>query len=187
MKQLYSILFVVMLMLPTHGLTMEIEGVTIPESVQLENRNLNLNGAGIRTKLFFDIYIGALYLEQKSSDAKEIINSNGTKRIVMHFLYDEVSREKLINGWNEGFEKNQSKEQMGLLRERLDQFNALFATAYKDNRIIFDLLSDGLSKVQINGTDTGQIAGADFQQALLAVWLGKKPADKGLKQSLLGH
>jgi hypothetical protein len=33
----------------------------------------------------------------------------------------------------------------------------------------------------------GVIEGADFMQALWAVWLGEKPADSGLKKGMLGR
>lgn len=33
----------------------------------------------------------------------------GAKRVAMHFLHDEVSQERLIDAWNEGFENNQSE------------------------------------------------------------------------------
>ena len=34
--------------------------------------------------------------------------------------------------------------------------------------------------------DKGRIEGADFHSALLKVWVGEKPAQADLKQSLLG-
>lgn len=52
---------------------------------------------------------------------------------------------------------------------------------------MFDFLSNGTTEAIINDKQAGIIAGADFQQALISAWLGKKPADKGLKQSLLAH
>jgi hypothetical protein len=181
------ILFITaVLLLPGAGQAAKIEGVPLPETIQLEGKTLHLNGAGIRTKFFFDIYVSGLYLEQPSSSATEIIGSNSTKRLTMDILYDEVSREKLTDGWEHGFKKNQSKKMMAALRRRLDSFNALFVTARKGDSMIFDFLSDGTTRIKFNGYDKGSIDGADFQQALLAVWLGKNPADQDLKDSLLG-
>jgi hypothetical protein len=104
----------------------------------------------------------------------------------MDFLYGKVTQEKLTTGWNQGFKKNQPDKKMRALRKRLDRFNSFFITAHKGDRIMFDFLSDGRTRVQINGSIKGVISGADFQQALLAVWLGKKPADRDLKKILLG-
>jgi len=32
----------------------------------------------------------------------------------------------------------------------------------------------------------GTVKGLDFKKALFAIWLGKKPADSGLKDGMLG-
>jgi hypothetical protein len=48
------------------------------------------------------------------------------------------------------------------------------------------LLPRGDTRVWINDAQRGTVQGADFQRALLRVWLGNKPADTDLKQALLG-
>ncbi|MFQ5581873.1 MAG: chalcone isomerase family protein [Mariprofundaceae bacterium] len=163
----------------------EVEGITVPNQATVDGQALVLNGAGVRTKFFFDIYVGALYLPAKTQDAKQAIDGKGPKRVTMHFLYDEVSTKKLTDGWTEGFEKNQSKDAMAKLRPRLDQFNTMFDDAYKADVFIFDFLANGDTRVTLKGELKGTIAGEDFGQALLAVWLGRKPADKGLKEAML--
>lgn len=178
-----SLLMLVLFALPLWAA--EIEGVAVADSVEVAGKSLKLNGAGIRTKFFFDIYIGALYLPQAATSAEQALSAPGPKRMTMIFLYDEVSREKLVNGWIEGFEKNQSEEAMAKLKGRLDQFNAMFADGRKGDRFIFDFLQDGSTVVTLKGKRSGIIEGGDFQRALLEVWLGNKPADKDLKSAML--
>jgi hypothetical protein len=137
--------------------------------------------------MFFDIYVGALYLPSKAATTAEALDMPGPKKVTMTFLYKEVDREKLVNGWDEGFRQNQSAEAMAKLQERLQQFNGLFVTARKGDVFIFDFLADGSTRVTLNGEQTGSIPGADFQKALLTVWLGDKPADKDLKKGMLGE
>ncbi|MDQ6982480.1 MAG: chalcone isomerase family protein [Mariprofundus sp.] len=187
MKYIRLLFLTALLLLPALSPAVEIEGVALPDTIQLQGKTLQLNGAGIRTKFFFDIYVGGLYLEQHETSAKAIIADTGNKRITMNFLYAEVDKEKLTDGWDEGFDKNQSDERMQKLKDQLASFNALFTTAHRGDSIVFDLFSDGSTHISFNGTEKGEIKGLDFQQALLAVWLGKKPADKGLKKSMLGH
>ncbi|NOX76798.1 MAG: chalcone isomerase, partial [Gammaproteobacteria bacterium] len=55
--------------LPVGGYALEVAKVNIPEQIKLADTTLTLNGAGIRSKFFFDIYVGALYLPQKTRDA----------------------------------------------------------------------------------------------------------------------
>lgn len=174
-------------MMGEHARAMEVEGVHVADTVQLEGRTLLLNGAGIRTKFFFDIYIGALYLNNRTTEAEQVINEKGTKRVWMHFLYDEVSKEKLVKGWVSGFENNTKKVDMAALQTRLNKFNGFFSDMKKGDNVVYDFLRSGTTNVTINGKSAGSIEGVDFQQALLTVWLGKKPADSDLKEGMLGE
>jgi len=164
----------------------EIAGVTLNDEISTGGTTLLLNGAGVRSKFFIKIYVGGLYLPSKSHSAAEILAMQGPNRVVMHFLYDEVSRDKLVDGWTEGFEKNQDKAAMDRLRTRLDRFNALFETVHSSDVIELHYLPEKGTVVRIKGADKGVIEGADFNHALLAVWLGEEPADSDLKEALLG-
>ncbi|MDX8410816.1 MAG: chalcone isomerase family protein [Mariprofundaceae bacterium] len=173
-------------LLPVSISAAEVEGVTLPEQVEVAGQKLVLNGAGVRSKFIFDIYVGALYLPSKTRDAGKAIAMAGPKRVTMNFLYSEVSGEKLANGWSDGFEKNQSISAMKKLQPRLDQFNAMFFTVHEGDLIVLDYVPGEGTKVSIRGEEMGAVAGEDFNQALMAVWLGKKPADKDLKEGMLG-
>ncbi len=177
------LLFVMLFVTPAWAV--EVEGVSVPDSTTVGGETLKLNGAGVRTKFFFDIYVGALYLSERATSAEQAVNARGSKRITMSFLYGEVSGEKLANGWTKGFEKNQSKDSLAKLQARLNQFNAMFSDAHKGELFTFDFLKDGSTVVTLKGKRAGVIDGADFQRALLEVWLGKKPADKDLKKAML--
>jgi len=164
----------------------EIAGVHLADSISIGGQTLSLNGAGIRSKFVFDIYVGALYLTTKTSDAKQAINMAGPKRISMHFLYDEVEKEKLTDGWTDGFENNIDEKSFNALKPRLAEFNKLFVTVKKGDVIILDYTPQQGTSVTINGQLKGKVTGADFNQALLKVWLGNEPADEDLKEGMLG-
>jgi hypothetical protein len=164
----------------------EVDGIEFPEQVQLAGSTLQLNGAGIRTKFFLHIYAAALYTGHRLSGTGAVLADTGARRVVMHFIYDGVSAKRLAEGWTEGFGKNQTRAAMDALGPRLQRFNAMFREAHRDDVYRFDLLPDGTTEVFLNGQSRGRIDGADFQRALLAVWLGAHPADADLKQALLG-
>ena len=82
-KYLFCLFF---LLFNTPATALEIAGVTLPDTL---NTDLQLNGAGIRSKFFFKIYIAELYLEHPSTKADEILDTPGRKRMTMHILYDE--------------------------------------------------------------------------------------------------
>jgi hypothetical protein len=164
----------------------EIAGVDVAETLQTDNgTTLHLNGAGIRKKLFFDIYIAQLYMEQPSNSTEGILGAAGQKRMVMHFLYKKVEKEKLIDGWDEGFEGNCTADELPLLQERMTQFNGLFVDVKKNDVIVLDFSPATGTSVVIAGEEKGIIEGKDFNDALLKIWLGKKPVASGLKKKLL--
>ncbi len=179
-----SLLF--LLCLPLGSQAKDIAGIDLPGQVQLANTTLTLNGAGIRTKFFFDIYVGALYLPQKTGDASTAIDMPGPKRVLMHFLYKEVEKEKLTDGWNDGFEENLDRDQLKALEPRLAAFNRLFTSVRRGDQITLDYLPETGTRIAINGQTKGTIPGAEFYAALLRVWLGEEPADSDLKEAMLG-
>ncbi len=188
MRKFIIFLLTITIVLSTTVTAKTIEGVEIPDTVTLPNNvALQLNGAGIRSKFFFDIYIGALYLIEKTHDVDQIINDLNANRVLMHFLYKEVSKKKLTDGWTDGFEVNLSKDAFAALKARLEKFNALFKSVKKSDVIHLDYIPAQGTEVYINNALVGNIEGKDFNAALLNVWLGKKPADGGLKKAMLGE
>lgn len=165
----------------------EIAGVEVPETVsQADGTVLQLNGAGIRYKVFFKIYIGELYLANKQSDVALLLNDDGGRRIVMHFLYDEVGKEDLVEAWNHGFQGNGTAEQLAELSSQITSFNTLFDTVNKGDQIILDYMVGKGTTVMIRGEKKGMIEGKPFNDLLLSIWLGKKPVSKDLRDDLLG-
>ena len=166
----------------------ELAGVHLDEAIKSEDgQTLFLNGAGLRERLWVDVYVGSLYLPRKSVDVAEILSNPGPWRLQLDFIYKEVAREKILNSWREGFEQNQAPENLKRLQSRVDQFYAYFQTSIiARDQYRFDYLpGKGVSIIK-NGQQLGLIPGEDFKTALLEIWLGNHPADKSLKRGLLG-
>ena len=186
MKKISLLLFSYLLTSPTFSVT--IANVDIPEVISHSDQStkLVLNGAGIRSKFIFDIYIGALYLEKKASTAEAVYKQYGEKRVSMHFLYKEVSKDKLVDGWNEGFKNNISKKDFIAIKPRLVEFNNMFTSVKRGDVINIDFVPTTGTIVMINNKIMGTVTGDDFYTALLKVWLGNDPADSNLKSAMLG-
>ncbi len=184
---LLALLSFAVLITPADGRS--VASVEVPETatVAAELPRLVLNGAGVRKKFFVKVYVGALYLERPATTVAEVLRQEGPKRVAMHVLYGEISRENLIGGWEDGFANNQDPARMGQLRERLDAFNGLFDTVREGDLIWLDFIPGEGTRVTIRGQMRGTVPGKDFNDALLQVWLGERPADKGLKRSMLGQ
>ena len=169
-------------------LAAELSGVFVDDQIQAANgENLVLNGLGLREKLWVDVYVGSLYLPQKSDDVAVILSRPGALRVQLDFVYKEVSSKKLLDAWREGFEKNQDQESLAQLQARIDQFYGYFAdSAVAKDRYVFDYLPGKGTEISKNGDLRGLIPGEDFKNALLEIWLGNHPADKKLKKGMLG-
>lgn len=172
----------------SHASAAMLSGVTVDDRITLHGgQQLVLNGIGLREKFWVDVYVGSLYLSQKSSNVAEILSQKAPWRIQLDFVYKEVESEKLLEAWREGFEKNQSRENLGALQERIEQFYRYFNSNVKaGERYVLDYLPEEGTRVTRNQQVLGTISGIDFKNALLEIWLGSKPADKNLKRGLLG-
>jgi len=178
-----------LLMLWAFAMALEVNGVEIPEQVVQpgSQQQLVLNGAGTREKFIFDIYVGALYLTEKSTDAAQILASTSPKRVSMDFLYSEISQKKMVNAWNEGFADNLSDDVLAALKSEINQFNSAFGMTVKGDSVVIDYLGDGTTVVTINDEEKTRIASTGFQRALLSIWLGDSPVDDDLKRAMLGQ
>src|SRR5579871_4803802 len=83
----------------------DLAGVSVPDSAQVANTNLVLNGVGLRKRFFIKIYVGGLYLPQKSADPDAIIAGTGPDRILMRMIY-AVSKEQFTDAWHDDFKNN---------------------------------------------------------------------------------
>jgi hypothetical protein len=167
-------------------LAKEVAGVALPETITLGSKPLVLNGAGIRSKFFVKVYVGALYLPARTRDTAAVLRHTGPVAIHMHFLHSEVTQEKLVNAWNEGFEANLDAAERDKLKPRIERFNGLFRTVRKGEVIRLAYQPGTGTTVSIHDETRGVIKGEDFMQAWLRIWLGKEPADASLKKGLLG-
>jgi hypothetical protein len=160
-------------------------GVKLPDTLQIGGEELVLNGAGLRRKAIIKVYAGGLYLKNRSSDRKEIIEADETMAIRLTFVRN-VDSGSIIDAWNTGFE-NSAAEGYTASQDNIDRFNAVFSSDVEKNSTYEVAYIPGFGvQASINGSQKALIPGLDFKQALFAIWLGEEPADKGLKEGMLG-
>ena len=165
----------------------KIAGIELADSYQIGQQSLLLNGAGIRSKLFVKVYVGALYVGKTSNSPAAILATPGAKSMQMTMLYKEVEAEKITQGWNDGFKTNLTDIELKSLEDRLKKFNALFPTLRKADIVRMDYSPDTGNPGSVSMTSSWDASREpDFFTALLKVWIGEHPADKNLKKGLLG-
>lgn len=166
---------------------LEVNGVTVPRKIEVQNKTMQLNGAGGRSKMWLEVYVQALYLSQLSQDPKFIIDSDTEMAVRIEITSSMVSSNKLTKAMNTGFEKSAGSN-LEALRPRIEQFKTYLSDAIteKDVFILFYNPLDQTVSVIKNDVPKGKITGFDFKQALFGIWLSDKPVDETLKKHLLG-
>ncbi len=172
------------LLLPTLAATSEVAGVRLPETATADGKTLKLNGAGLRKKLMFKVYVAALYVENPSKDAAAVLSATEIKSMRLHILRS-LKGSQVTDAISEGFERN-SKDQIPKLKPRLDKLGTMIPDVVEGDEIALTWIPDKGTNVTVRGTDRGMIEGRDFADALFAVWLGPNPVQDDLKKALLG-
>lgn len=165
----------------------EVAGVRVADSIKVGNSELVLNGAGLRSKLFIKVYVGALYVGQKAATPAAIYDSATPRRMVLRLLRD-LDAGSLHSALDEGLRNNHSPAELSDMQAQADQLAGIMKAIGKvreGDTVSIDFSAEGVVVSQ-NGEVRGKVAGANFAKALLKVWLGDKPADASLKKALLG-
>ena len=160
-------------------------GVNLPDTATVGGKSLVLNGLGVRSEFMVKVYVGALYLEQKSTDADAIIKTDAPKRIVMHFLHD-ASKKQMSDAFSESFQDNSPKAE-ATTKAEIDKFLGALEPLKVGDEMVFTYLPATGTIVAINGADKVTIPGQAFSQVLLSVWFGPKPPTASLKKGMLGQ
>jgi hypothetical protein len=168
----------------------EIAGIKLDERTKLGASELVLNGAGLRKRFFFKVYVAGLYLTEKRNSPMGVFALAGPKRASITLLRDLPAQE-LADALTTGIRANSSPEEQQTLKGRVDELAAnllLLQWGRKGDVITVDWLPDVGTVVTLNGDVKGKsIPGYDVYCALLRVWLGDHPTSAGLKKALLGQ
>jgi len=162
-----------------------VAGVTLPESQKVDEQTLVLNGAALRSKLIFKVYVGGLYLPAKQGVAATVLATDETRRMEMHFLRS-VSAGQLCDGWKEGLEANVPGADAAL-KAQFDQLCGMMADVKDGSKIFFVYRPGTGTSIEIDGKGVGTLEGKPFADALLSTWIGPKPGPgEDFKKALLG-
>ncbi|MDL0432532.1 chalcone isomerase family protein [Marinobacter sp. TBZ242] len=180
-----SLLLTAALSAPASALT--IEGVDLPDTYSAMDTELKLNGAGTRSKWFMDLYIGGLYVPETIDDGQAIINADEPQAITLHIISGMITSDKMKSATMEGFE-NSTGGGLSAIQDDVDAFLDVFSEEINDGDV-FDLVylpGEGV-RVLKNGEERATIGDLEFKKALFGIWLSDEPAQKDLKEKMLGQ
>lgn len=160
--------------------------VKFPAKVVVAETDLMLNGIGLRKATFFSVkvYVAGLYLPQISGDAEQILTTDQSWQLLLHFVRD-VDSEDIQDAFAEGFE-NVTDGKIEAMRSEIEAINALVPDLKVGDRLTFNHEAGKGISVNFNDLSNSAIGGADLAAILLSIWLGEDPPNDDLKTGLLG-
>ncbi|NTV11652.1 MAG: hypothetical protein HGA47_12900, partial [Zoogloea sp.] len=125
----------------------EVAGVRIEDRIRSGDTELTLNGAGLRTRLFFRVYAAALYVPNRSRDAASLVDSTELRRLRLYILRD-IDSDTLLSALREGLHDNNTDAEITALKPQIDQFTRLMSSlgqARSGDTIDLDFSQEGVA------------------------------------------
>ena len=164
----------------------EVAGVKLPDTVSVNGQTLVLNGAGIRKKLFIKVYVGALYLASKQSDAAAVVAADSPRRMVMHFVFS-VTKSQISDAWEEGLRDN-TPNASAEVKANFNKLISWMDDIDKGKELVFTYVPASGTIVEVNGIAKGTLPGKATADAIVATWIGPKPGPgEDFKKAVLGR
>jgi len=166
----------------------EVSGVKVDDKASVGGQELVLNGAGMRTRLFIKVYVGALYVPQKTATVQGVTGRNQPRRMALA-LQRDVGADQLLESLRAGLADNNSQADLDAIKPQVNEFATIFKTvgeAKAGQTIVIDYTPADGTKILLDGALKGTIGGEAFNKALYNTWLGERPVQESLKKALLG-
>ena len=164
----------------------EVAGVAIPDKANVGGQDLVLNGAGVRSRMVFKVYVGSLYVPAKVKTAADVY-AKAPRRVQLNMLRD-VTSEQMIDALGDGLNQANSAADAGAVKAQMAELATILKAMgplKEGNVLAFDYV-DGGTRVSLDGQAKGTIAGDAFNKALFNAWIGDKPVQDDLKKAMLG-
>lgn len=168
----------------------DIEGIKLDDSARVGGKELRLNGAGVRTRVIFKVYVMGLYLAEPKRTPAEVLAVEGPRRFALVMMRD-VSGADLGEAFMAGLNKNTDAAERARLANQIARFGEMFKSVemLKKGDVLTGDWVPGTGTVLLhNGKPLADaLPDIAFYNAILKIWLGEKPADSALKPALLGE
>ncbi len=167
----------------------EVAGVKLEDATKVAGKDLKLNGAGVRVKAIFKVYVAGLYLPEKKTTVADILATTGPRRVTLVMMRD-ISSEDFGQSFITGLNNNSDKAEKTKIINQTAQFGEMFQQIpgiKKGDILTLDWIPGSGTVSTLNGKKLGEaIPDIAFYNAVLKIWLGDNPVDSSLKPHLLG-
>ena len=166
---------------------MKISGIELAPKINLNDVDLFLNGAAIRTKFFIQTYIISLYAAIAIREDKEAVEGNIERSLRMQIITPLATSKAVSDNILQGM-----KNGLGVLYEKqkdmIDELRNVIENAgvqYKDTIDIYVTKNKELRLYKNGEKIYAYKNGKLFSETILGIYLGKQPKDKKIKEALL--
>jgi len=165
----------------------EINGVTLPEDITIVHQPLTLNGAGIRSKYFLDVYVAGLYLPMKTHDAHQVIQADEVQSVRLIITSSMITHSRLYESIEEGVRQSAGKD-FARYKPMLKQLEEVLTFEVKPgDEFDFTFVPEVGTYFYRNGQLLRLLNDFAFKKVLFGIWLGDDPVQSSLKNDLLGR
>lgn len=164
-------------------------GVRFEPEATVAGQRLQLNGAGVRFKLFIKVYAAALYTPRKLTHNEDVLQPDVAKRMQLVALRD-ASGDEFGKLFSRAIEDNASREEFAKSISDVIRMGQIFADAreLKKGEVITVDYAPGTGLViGFRGRQQGEaFKSPQFSSMMFKIWFGAKPPDSALQGALLG-
>jgi len=196
MLRLFSVMLAALIAAAPAFAGKRVGGVDIPTSLQFSGQDLQLVGAGVRSKFFVDVYVAALYQSaadvetDKSTDtldAAAVIEADKPLDIRVYIISDLITADRFAESAHDGFVRSTHGD-LAPINKEVDTMIRTFRNALSKGDV-FDLVYVPGTGTEIYRNNELQetVPGLKFKQAMAGIWLSDDPVQNSLKDKMLGH
>jgi long-chain acyl-CoA synthetase len=180
------IIAIAALMAASAALAIEVAGVKVDDKASVGGQELVLNGAGVRTRAIFKVYVGSLYLPEKATTLDAVL-ARAPRRVQLNLLRN-LSADQLVDALVEGLKENNTAAELEAVKAQTDELVRIMKSfgEVKEGSVVTLDYADGSTRIGQDGATRGAVAGEAFNRALLRIWLGEHPVQADLRRAMLG-
>ena len=101
----------------------DVAGVDIPDKANVAGQDLVLNGAGVRSRAIFKVYVGSLYTPSKVKTAADVY-AKGPRRVQLNMLRD-VGSDQMVEALTDGLNQANSAADAGAVKAQMAELSGI--------------------------------------------------------------
>jgi len=180
-----NVLLLLCVLLPLASQARTIEDVTLPESLQVNDATLQLNGAGVRSKYFVDVYVAALYLPALQQDARRIVQADEPQSVRLAIISSCITRDRLLESIEDRIRQSAGADFPRYKPMLQELWDALTFEVKIGDQFDFTWVPGKGTEFYRNSELLRVLPQFEFKQVLFGIWLGDDPVQDSLKTALL--